>query len=102
MGLRVLEHHSNNKNLANGSFFATLAYVVLGKTSRWSETPPIPLVTTSLTDDHLGVARLGDCIETAADFHGAGYGLAIANCYVSCGERHPARASGVYKTINRS
>ena len=65
IGLWVLEHHCNNKNSAHGGLFATLADIALGKTSSWSETPPIPLVTTSLTIDYLGAARLGDWIEAA-------------------------------------
>ena len=57
-----------NKNSAHGVFFATLADIALGKTQRWSEIPPIPLVTTSLKIDYLGAAQLGEWIEATANF----------------------------------
>ena len=65
IGLRVRKHNCKNKNSAHGGFFATLADIAVGKTQCWSEPPPIPLVTTSLTIDYLGAARLGDWIEAA-------------------------------------
>ena len=56
--LRSLEHNCNNNNLAHGGLLATLADIALGKMSCWCETPPIPRVTTSLTINDLGAARL--------------------------------------------
>ena len=62
----------------------------------------MPLVTTSLTIDYLGATRLGDWIEAAANFLRIGHDIAFVNCNISCGERRLARASGMYKAINRS
>ena len=100
--LRILEHNCNNNNSAHGGLLATLADIALGKMSCWSETPPITRVTTSLTINDLGAARLGSWIEAAANLHVIGRYLASINCYISCGERRLARASGVHKAINRS
>lgn len=100
IGLRILGHHCNNKNTAHGGLFATLADIALGKTASWSQSPPVPLLTTSLTIDYFGAARLDDWIEAAADFNRVGRDIAFANCYITCGERRLARASGVYKTVN--
>ena len=93
--LRILEHNCNNNNSAHGGLLATLADSALGKMSCWSETPPITRVTTSLTLNALGAARLGSWIEAAANFHRIGCNLAFANYYISYGERRPALVNGL-------
>tara|TARA_B100000676_G_scaffold56869_1_gene56012 strand:+ start:578 stop:700 length:123 start_codon:yes stop_codon:yes gene_type:complete len=39
-------------------------------------------VTTSLKNDYLGAAQLGEWIEAAANFLGIGRDLALVNCYI--------------------
>ena len=62
IGLYICKHHCNNKGTAHGGLMATLADISLGKTAGWSQEPRAPLVTTSLTIDHFGAARLHDWI----------------------------------------
>ena len=77
--LRILQHNCDNNNSAHGGLLATLADIALGKMSCWNETAPIPWVTTSLTRNDLGMARLGSWIEAAANFPRIGRDLAFAN-----------------------
>lgn len=101
IGLRIGAHHCNNKNTAHGGLIATLADISLGKTAGWSQEPRVPLLTTSLTIDYLGAARLDDWIEAETDFNRVGSDIAFANCYIMSGDRHLARASGVYKVVSQ-
>lgn len=99
LAVRVLPHHCNNKGAAHGGLLAALADISLGKTCGRSREPRIPLVTTSLTIDYIGAARLGDWIEATTDFNRVGRDLAFANCFLRSGERILARANGVYKIV---
>jgi len=101
MGLRICPHHCNNKGTAHGGLLATLADVSLGKSAGWSQEPRIPLVTTSLTVDYLGAARLNDWISAETDFHQVGKEMAFANCYIRSGDKVLARANGVYKVLKQ-
>lgn len=101
LGLLIHEHHCNNKGTAHGGLLATLADISLGKTAGWSQEPRIPLVTTSLTIDYFGAARLDDWLTAKTDFHRVGKDTAFANCYIHCRDRRIVRASGVYKIITQ-
>ena len=100
--LRILEHNCNNNNSAQGGLLATLADIALGKMSCWNETAPIPGVTTSLSRNDLGTARLGSWIEAAANFHRIGRDLAFAIYYISYGECRLAHLNDLYKEFNVS
>ena len=99
IGLYICEHHCNNKGTAHGGLMATLADISLGKTAGWSQEPRVPLVTTSLTIDYFGAARLHDWIVAETDFNRVGSEMAFANCYVRSGDKALARASGVFKVV---
>lgn len=60
----------------------------------------MPLVTTSLTTDYFGAARLNDWIVAETDFNHVGSEMALANCYVRSGGKALARASGVFKVVS--
>ena len=102
VAVRVLPHHCNNKELAHGGLLAALADISLGKTAGRSREPRVRLLTTSLTIDYIGAARLGDWVEATTEFSRVGRDIAFANCYIRAGDRTLARASGIYKVISLS
>jgi acyl-coenzyme A thioesterase 13 len=96
VGLRVEAKHCNARGTVHGGMLATLADVALGYTMAFASTPPVGLVTASLTLDFVGTARIGDWLETHVDILKQGSRLAFANCYVAVGEQRIVRASAVF------
>lgn len=95
-GLRVETHHCNRRGFAHGGLLATLADIALGKTASWSQDPPAPLLTASLTTELISSAQIGDWIEARCDFRRVGRSVAFANCYMRVGEKVIARASAIF------
>ena len=96
LGLRVERKHCNMRGTLHGGILATLADVALGYAIAFSSQPPTGLVTTSLTLDFAGTAKIGDWLEAKVDVQKKGGRLAFANCYVSVGEQRIVRASAVF------
>lgn len=101
IGLRVEEKHCNARGLVHGGVFSSLADVALGYNTAFAQEPPTPLVTTSLTIDYAGIAKLGDWITIESDVQKVGKTLAFANCYFSVESLRIARASAVFSVITR-
>ena len=99
IGLRVEEKHCNARGLVHGGVFSSLADVALGYNTAFAQEPPTPLVTTSLTIDYAGIAKLGDWITIESDVQKVGKTLAFANCYFSVESQRIARASAVFSVI---
>ena len=96
LGLRVEAKHCNMRGTLHGGILATLADVALGYTIAFSTNPPTGLVTTNLSLDFAGTAKVGDWLEARVDVQKKGSRLAFANCYVSAGEERIVRASAVF------
>jgi uncharacterized protein (TIGR00369 family) len=96
IGLRVQEHHLNGRGHLHGGMVMTMADIALGYAMSTSAEPPIHAVTSSMSADFAGSARLGDWVESAVDIQKVGRTLAFANVYLSVGEQRIARASGVF------
>ena len=96
IGLRVIEKHTNARGLAHGGVLATLADIALGYCLAFYTNPPQSLVTTNLTLDFAGSAKLGDWLEVKVDIQKSGSRLAFANAYISVGEQRIVRASAVF------
>lgn len=96
LGLRVQQKHCNMRGALHGGILATLADVALGYTIAFSTQPPTGLVTTNLTLDFAGTAKIGDWLEARVDVQKKGSRLAFANCYISVGESRIVRASAVF------
>ena len=79
---------------------ATLADISLGKTAGWSQEPRAPLVTTSLTIDYFGAARLHNWIVAETDLNRVGSEMAFANCHICTCDKALARVSGVFKVVS--
>src|SRR6266516_114511 len=96
IGLRIVEKHTNARGLAHGGVLATLADIALGYCLAFYTNPPQSLVTTNLTLDFAGSAKLGDWLEVQVDIQKSGARLAFANAYISVGEQRIVRASAVF------
>jgi len=101
IGLRAEEKHCNARGLVHGGVLSSLADVALGYNSAFAQEPPTPIVTSSLTIDYAGTAKLGDWITLDTDVQKVGKSLAFANCYVVVESVRIARASAVFSVITR-
>lgn len=63
IGLRADRRHANGRGTLHGGVLATLADVGMGYAMAFSSTPPLPLVTASMTLDYLGAVQLGEWLE---------------------------------------
>ena len=96
IGLRVLDHHLNARELVHGGVLLTMADIALGYAMATSEDPPVGAVTSQLSADFAGSAKLGDWVESRVDIQKIGRTLAFANVYLLVGETRIVRASGVF------
>jgi acyl-coenzyme A thioesterase 13 len=96
VGLRIVEKHTNARGLAHGGIFATLADIALGYCLAFYTDPPQALVTTNLTLDFAGSARIGDWVEVKVDIQKSGSRLAFANAYIFVADQRIVRASAVF------
>lgn len=101
IGLRVLGHHLNARSLAHGGVLLTLADVALGYAMATSADPLISAVTSHLSADFAGSAKLGDWVESRVDIQKIGRTLAFANVYLHVGDQRIVRASGVFAVTSR-
>jgi uncharacterized protein (TIGR00369 family) len=101
IGLRAEDKHCNARGLVHGGVLSSLADVALGYNSAFAQEPPTPIVTSSLTIDYAGTAKLGDWISIETDVQKVGKSLAFANCYFVVESVRIARASAVFSVITR-
>jgi uncharacterized protein (TIGR00369 family) len=101
IGLRAEEKHCNARGLVHGGVLSSLADVALGYNSAFAQEPPTPIVTSSLTIDYAGTAKLGDWITIETDVQKVGKSLAFANCYFVVESVRIARASAVFSVLTR-
>jgi acyl-coenzyme A thioesterase 13 len=101
IGLRVLDHHLNARGLAHGGVLLTMADIALGYAMATAADPPISAVTSQLSADFAGGARLGDWVESRADIQKIGKTLAFANIYLLVGDARIVRASGVFAVTSK-
>ena len=96
LGVRVDARHVNRRGLAHGGFLATLADMLLGYSLATAREGLTPMLTTQLSLDFAGSAKLGDWIEGSADVQKVGRLTAFANAYLRVGQRRIVRASGIF------
>jgi len=100
IALRAEEKHCNARGSVHGGVLSSLADISLGYNAAFSGKEPIPMVTSSLTIDYAGSAKLGDWIETKTDVQKVGRNVAFANCYFIVNSKRIARASAVFSVLN--
>jgi len=76
----VLEKHTNARGTVHGGLLATIADIVLGYAAAFSRDPPLSLVTSTLSIDFAGTAKLADWIEARADIQRVGKRMAYVKC----------------------
>ncbi len=78
-----------------------MADIALGYAMATAADPPISAVTSQLSADFAGGARLGDWVESRADIQKIGKTLAFANIYLLVGDARIVRASGVFAVTSK-
>jgi acyl-coenzyme A thioesterase 13 len=101
IGLLVQEKHVNGRGFAHAGVYTTLADVAMGYASAFSQKPPVPLVTVSLTTDFVGNAKVGDWIEARTDIHKIGTAIAFANAFIYKGDERIVRVSAVFNVLQK-
>lgn len=96
LGVHVEARATNARGLAHGGFLAGLADIALGYALATSQEPHARLVTSSLSLDFAGSAKIGDWIQTSVDLQHVGRQLGFANAYLTVAGRRIVRASGVF------
>ncbi|WP_338523857.1 PaaI family thioesterase [Pseudomonas batumici] len=96
VGIRVEEKHANARGLAHGGLFMALADIALGYSAAFSKDPPLKLVTTTLTTDFAGSAKVGDWLEAKVDIQKTGSRLVFANTYICVDDERVVRASASF------
>ena len=100
VALAIDDRHVNDRGFAHAGVLSSVADVALGYATAFSQDPPVPVVTTSLTIDFAGRAVPGDMLVATVDVQRVGRRMAFANCYLSVGERRIARASAVFANVS--
>lgn len=95
-GLRIRDQHTNARGTAHGGMLMTIVDIVLGYTTAFSQDPPVPLTTASMSVDFAGTATVGDWLQGQADVQRLGRTLAFVNAYLYVGDRRIIRASAVF------
>ena len=98
--LEIDERHVNDRGFAHAGVLSSVADVALGYATAFSQDPPVPVVTTSLTIDFAGRATPGDTLVATVDVQKVGRRMAFANCYLSVEGRRIARASAVFANVS--
>lgn len=102
IGMRVLEHHLNARGYVHGGALMTMADIALGYAMASSADPPVQAVTSHISTDFAGSAKLGDWVESSADIQKVGRTLAFCNVYLHVGEQRIVRASGIFAVTSKS
>lgn len=112
LGLQVQAQHCNTGGRLHGAMVCAIADIALGRNigldiyrrSSAAEREAqavngIGLVTTGLSVDFVGTARVGQWVETRVDVQRTGRSMGFANAYLVCDDQRIARASGVFKIL---
>ncbi len=102
IGMYILEKHVNGRGFVHAGVYTTLADVAMGYAAAFSQKPPVPLVTVSLTTDFVGNAVVGDWIEVHTDIQKIGKAIAFANAFIYKGDERIVRVSAVFNVLARS
>ncbi len=111
LGLLVAKHHCNTAGRLHGAMICAVADIALGRNIGWDiysrrssaeketiDQHGVSMVTTNLSADFVGTARVGPWVETEVDVQRTGKTLGFANAYLVAGEERIARASGVFSS----
>lgn len=100
MGVYIQEHNLNHGGIAHGGFIASFADAAMGYAYATLTDPPGGAVTVNLTIDYVGIARLGDWVESQVDIQKEKGRIIFINCFLVCNGKRIARANGVFAGPN--
>lgn len=101
VGFLAEEKHCNSRGLVHGGFLSTVADIALGYGAGEETDIRRGLITTSITIDFAGSARVGDWVVFKTDVQKVGGRAAFANCYGRVGDTRIVRASGIFTVLER-
>ncbi|MEM9669094.1 MAG: PaaI family thioesterase [Pseudomonadota bacterium] len=99
IGIRIDKGHINHVQTAHGGVLATLADVALSYQVHVSATPPLPVVTISLTTNFISGARHGEWVEARARIEKMGRRVAHCSADIRTEERMLMTATGVFSIV---
>lgn len=99
IGLLVLDKHVNGRGFVHTGVYTTLVDVAMGYAAAFSQKPPVPLVTVSLSTDFVGNAKVGDWLEVHTDIQRIGTAVAFVNAFVMKDDERIVRASAVFNVL---
>ncbi|WP_419912511.1 PaaI family thioesterase [Hoeflea sp.] len=100
IAFRAEEKHCNSRGFVHGGMLSTAADIALGYSAGDFPDGNRAMVTTSITIDFAGSARLGDWVVFKTDVQKVGRMVAFANTYAHVGEKRIARASGIFSVLD--
>lgn len=99
IGLYVEDKHTNARGAAHGGLLMTLSDIAIGYATAYSSDPPLQMVTTGLSVDFAGAAKVGDWVEARVDVQKTGRRLAFANAFLHVGQERIVRASATFLVL---
>ena len=100
VGFLAEEKHCNSRGIVHGGLLSTVADIALGYSAGGYPDVNRPMVTTSMTVDFAGSARIGDWVVYRTDVQKVGRMAAFANTYAHVGDKRIVRASGVFSILD--
>lgn len=100
IGIRITPEHLNAKGTVHGGVIATLADISLGYVTGSSRTPPLRMVTSTMTLAYVGAARLDDYLESEVRVVRTGARVAVADATLRAAGRTVATATATFTVID--
>ena len=101
MGTWLRDVHCNSRGIVHGGFVSTIADNAMGLTCveglKSQERKVTSLVTISLNVDFVGMAKLGDWLQTNSQIVKLTRSLGFISCHLTANEEIIARATSTYK-----
>ena len=101
VGMRVAKVHVNYLDVAHGGVLSTLADVGLSYQVFASESPPLPVMTNTLTTNFIAGGRLGDWLEAHCRIDRIGKRLAYTSGEIRRGDDVIMTMTGVFTVIRQ-
>jgi acyl-coenzyme A thioesterase PaaI-like protein len=103
LGTQLTDAHCNSRGLVHGAFLAAIADNAIGlscaQVLQAKGFEFVGLVTSNLSIDYVGLAKVGDWINTDIDVVKTGKTLCISNCIIRSDKGPIARANATFQVI---
>ena len=102
VGLRVETKHCNLGPMMHGGMVCTLADTAATWASKHSRSPPLKVLTTSLSVGMMGNAAPGDWVEARVEILRSGRSVVFSSCHVWCNGKPIAQASAQFQVMGEA